>query len=569
MATPASSAAEGRNSRIAPPAPRRSPPAGLLLLGILAVYAVLGGQTLLHGPSLPEEVSALIRGWWYAGAAPGTAVQPYSAADATGSMPLYFYQLGFWQKLAGIGPLPGRLLSLAIGLLDGILLFLICKRLTANTVASAAAAFIFLATPATVFAFATATPAATIAFLHLAAVWLIVAHMGRPKAWASVAIGVLCAVLYFYRQDMILAVVVLLPLYVAAVGRAGRWQHAAIAVAALAVTAGSLLMLFPGKLADYALRLPVIYPLIERLGGIAPNFQLIDQGTSGANPMVFSLARIRFMDVVEGFVLPYSGTILAALAVLVLAGHGLRILWIPALYFLWLAAAHTLGAPGFCTGCATSYAPAYIGIGALSAGLAFALLARHAKGWGVPAPVAIISAATLAVGLNMFMPALAKTPPYHMYPAQLMGETASVDERADTVALARWIAGRTERSEAILAIHSLGRKHLPALPWAIFLSGHLMPVQSFDPPATRRILSPRLTGQQKERVQAALEAESLWTDETLRRWVERDYDLILFQHDYSLNQAALLGAITARFDLVGATRYQDQDISLYKRKAAQ
>lgn len=553
MATPASSK------------PGRSPPAGLLLLGILAVYAVLGGQTLLHGQSLPEEVAALIRGWWYAGG----AVQPYSAADATGAMPLYFYQLGLWQKLAGIGPLPARLLSLAIGVLDGILLFLICKRLTANTVASAAAAFIFLATPATVFAFATATPAATIALLHLAAVWLIVAHMGRPKVWASIALGVLCAALYFYRQDMILAVAVLLPLHIIAAGRAARWQHAAIAVAALALTAAGILLLFPGKLADYALRLPVLYPVIERLGGIAPNFQLIDQGTSGANPMVFSLARIRFMDVVEGFVLPYSGTIVAVFALLLLAGAGLRILWIPALYFIWLAATHTLGAPGFCSGCATSYAPAYIGIGALCAGLALALLARHAKGWGIPAPVAIISAAVVTVGLNMFMPALAKTPPYRMYPASLMGETASVEERADTVALARWIAGRTERAEPILVLHSLGRTHLPALPWAVFLSGHVMPVQSFDPPASRRILSPRLTGPQKERVQAALEAESLWTDETLRRWVERDYDLILFQHDYSLNQAALLGTITQRFDLVGATRYRDQDISLYKRKAAQ
>ncbi len=550
-------------------APRRSPPAGLLLVGVLAVYAVLGGQTLLHGQSLPEEVAALIRGWWYVGAAPGAGVKPYTGTDATWSMPLYFYQIGLWQKLAGIGPLPARLLSLAIGVLDGILLFLICKRLTANTVASAAAAFIFLATPATVFAFATATPAATIALFHLAAVWLIVAHMGRPKIWASIAIGAISAALYFYRQDMILAVIVLLPLYALSVGRGERAKHAAIAVAALALCAGGLLAVFPPKLMSYALRLPVIYPLIESLGGIAPNFQLIDQGTSGANPLIFSLARIRFMDVAEGFVLPYSGTILAVLALFALAGRGLRVLWIPALYFLWLAVTHTLGAPGFCTGCATSYAPAYIGIGALSAGLALALLARHAKDWGLPAPVAIIAAAVLVVGMNMFMPALAKTPSYHMYPAPLMGETATVDERTDTVALARWIAGKTDRAEPVLALHSLGRTHLPALPWAVFLSGHLMPVQSFDPPATRRILSPRLTGAQKERVQAAIEAESLWTDETLRRWVERDYDLILFQHDDTLNQAALLGSIAARFDLVGTTRYREQDISLYKRKAAQ
>ena len=53
--------------------------------------------------------------------------------------------------------------------------------------------------------------------------------------------------------------------------------------------------------------------------------------------------------------------------------------------------------PGFCTGCATSYAPAYIGIGALSAGLALALLARHAKDWGLPAPVAIIAVAVLVL----------------------------------------------------------------------------------------------------------------------------------------------------------------------------
>ena len=550
-------------------APRRSPPAGLLLLGILAVYGVLGGQTLLHGQSLPEEIAALIRSWWYVGADGAGAVRPYTAADSTWSMPLYFYQLGWWQKLAGLGPMPARLLSLVIGALDGILLFLICKRLTANTVASAAAAFVFLATPATVFAFATATPAASIALLHLAAVWLIVAHIGRPQVWASVAMGVLLTALYFYRQDMILAVIVLLPLYVIAVGRAKRWLHAAITVAAMALTAAAILFLVHGKLGTYAMRLPVIYPLIERIGGISPNFLLIDRGTSGANPMIFSLARIRFMDVFEGFVLPYSGTILATCALFVLAGRGLRVLWIPALYFLWLAAAHILGAPGFCTGCATSYAPAFAGIGALAAGLAFALLARTAKDKALPPPVAIISAAVVAVGLNTFMPALATTPGYHMYPAPLMGEITTVDERADTVALARWIASLTPQPEPILAVHSLGKTRLPALPWAVFLAGHPMPVQSFDPPATRRVINPRLPAAQREGVQAAIEDESLWTDDTLRRWIERDYDLIVFQHDSSLNQAALLGSITARFDLAGTTRYREQDISLYKRKAAQ
>jgi hypothetical protein len=550
-------------------APRPSPLAGLLLLGILAVYGILAGRTLLHAPGLADEVSALIRSWWYAGADVGATVSPYTAADATWSMPLYFYQLGFWQKLAGIGPVPARLMSILIGAVDGVLLFLICKRLTANTLAAAAAVFIFLATPATIFSFATATPASTIAGLHLAAVWLIVAHLGRPKVWASIAMGIVCAALFFYRQDMILAVIVLAPLYIAAVGRAKRWPHAALVVATLALASAGILAAFPAKLAEYALRLPVIYPLIERLGGIAPNFVLIDGGVTGSNPMLFDLARIRLADVVGGFLLPYSGTLLMALAVFVLAGGALRILWIPALYFLWLALTHILGAAGFCGGCITGYAPTFAGIGALAAGLSLALLGRSAKARGLPPPVAIISAAVVAVGLNAFAPFAATSPAYHAYPAGLMTEAGPVAERDDTVALARWIAGLTPRPEPILALHSLGKTKLPALPWAVFLAGHLMPAQSFDPSASHRVINTRLPAAKREQVQAAIEDESLWTDDTLRRWIERDYDVIVLQQDPSLDQTALRASIAARFDLAGTTRYREQDIFLYKRKAAQ
>ena len=548
-------------------APRPSPLAGLLLIGILAVYGILAARTFLHAPGLAEEASALIRSWWYVGAEGAASVRPYTAADATWSMPLYFYQLGFWQKLAGIGPAPARLMSIALGALDGILLFLICKRLTANTVAAAAAVFIFLATPATIFAFATATPASTIAGLHLAAVWLIVAHVGRPKVWASFAMGVVCAVMFFYRQDMILAVVVLVPLYVLALGRAKRWPHAALVIAALVVTSAGILSAFPAKLVEYAARLPVIYPLIEKLGGIARNFVLIDGGVTGPNPMLFDLSRIHLADILGGFLLPYSGTILMALAIFVLARRSLWILWIAALYFLWLALTHILGAAGFCGNCVTGYAPTFAGIGALAAGLSLALLGRSAKSWNLPAPVVIISAAVAAVGLNAFAPLFAK-PPYHAYPAALMSE-AGLPERADTVTLARWISGLTPRPEPILALHSLGKAKLPSLPWAVFLAGHLMPVQSFDPAASHRTLNTRLPAARRESVQAAIEDESLWTDETLRRWIDRDYDVIVLQQDSSIDQTALRATIAAKFDLAGTTRYREHDISLYKRKAAQ
>src|SRR4051812_23801504 len=178
----------------------RSLPASLLLLATIAVYGAVAGKVLLHGQTFTEEVTALIKSWWYVSG----VVRPYTATDATWTMPGYFYVLGAWQELAGIGPLGARALSIGLGVVNGVLLFLICRRLTANTVAAAAGVFIFLATPATVFYFASATPAALASVLHLAAIWLIVAHLGRPRLWATVAMALLCVAMVLVRQNMLL-----------------------------------------------------------------------------------------------------------------------------------------------------------------------------------------------------------------------------------------------------------------------------------------------------------------------------------------------------------------------------
>src|SRR5690349_7448239 len=131
---------------------RRRAPIALLGLSAVAAYGVIAVFTLFNAQTFTAEVSALVRGWWYA---TGAAV-PYGAADMPPDMPLYFYEVGYWQRLLGAGFLSSRLLSIALGAVSGILLFSICRRLTANTLVAAAAAFIFLATPSTSFYFATA-----------------------------------------------------------------------------------------------------------------------------------------------------------------------------------------------------------------------------------------------------------------------------------------------------------------------------------------------------------------------------------------------------------------------------
>lgn len=536
----------------------------ILLLGAALVYGVIAFQAVVHGHTSAEEASYLIRSWWYT----NHTVAPYTATDATGRMPFYFYQLGFWQQLAGLGEVSSRWVSVALGLVSGLLLFAICRRLTANTLVAAAAVFMLLATPATIVAFATATPAATVSALHLAAIWLIVSSMGRPRPVMTVLMGALLAVLYFYQQHMLLSVIVLAPLYIAAIGRK-RAIHTAILVAGMAAVSAAVILSFPERLGQYALRLPVISPSLGELGVLAPNFTLIDRGTVGPLTMGPAFDRFSAVTLLDAFILPYSGILLLALLLFVFARGPLKVLWIAALYFFWLALSHYLAALGYCADCIASYAPTFSAVGALAAALALAMMGHRLRSSGVPTTPLVVVGAAVAVALNAFAPNAATLAPYKSFPIPLITAAGPATEWSDMETAARWISANAPAREPVLALHSLGRENIAGLPYAIFLAGHMLPAQSIDPAGTKRSLSPRLSGTAREAVQAALEEETLWSDETLARWIGRDVDVIVFQLDKSIDQRAQLAAIAARFDLASTTSYKGATLQLYRRKAVQ
>lgn len=538
-------------------------PTAVLLLGAVAAYGLLTFQAVFNGHTSAAEITYLVKSWWYASG----IVAPYTATDATGQMPFYYYQLGFWQHLEGLGHVPARLASVGIGIVNGLLLFVICKRLTANTLAAAAAVFVFLATPATAFYFATATPAATVSALHLGAIWLIVSGLGKPRPWATLLMGALCAVLYFYRQNMILAVVVLAPLYIAAIGRK-RALHTALLLAAMAVVTAVVVLSFPEKLAAYAVRLPVLSPLVEKAGLLAPNFVLIDKGTTGAVTMGPAFARFSPATLLDTFLLPYSGTVLLALVLMVLTGGPLRVLWIAPLYFLWLAFGHAFGTLGTCGDCMLTYAPYFSAVGALAAALALAMFAIRARARAIPAGPPVLVGAFIAVALNAFAPQFALSEDTRGFPIPMMTQPYAATELADIETMARWISANAP-PEPILVLHSLGKHKLAALPYAAFLSGHMIPVQSLDPAAGKRMLKTNLSAAARESVQAAVEEESLWTDETLARWLGRDYDVVLFQEDRTVDQRAVIAALNNQFDMTASVVFRGSNVFLYKRKSVQ
>ena len=143
---------------------------------------------------------------------------------------------------------------------------------------------------------------------------------------------------------------------------------------------------------------------------------------------------------------------------------------------------------------------------------------------------------------------------------------------AASACAARWVPGggaNVPAREPVLVLHGLGNAKVASLPFAVLLSEHPFPAQSIDPAASQRNINPSLSAAGREAVQAALEEESLWSDATLGRWLDRDYDFILFQEDRAINQRAQIAAITRRFDLAATTAYRGATIYLYKRKAGQ
>jgi len=545
---------------------KRRAPAALLGLSAIALYGVITVFALFHGQTFAAEVSALVRGWWYA---LGLA-RPYAGTDLPTAMPLYFYEIGYWQRLVGQGHVAGRALSIVLGAASGVLLFSICRRLTANTAVAAAAVFIFLATPSTSYFFATATSAATVAVLHLLAVWIIVISMGRPRAYMSALMGLVCAALYFLRQDMALGVVVLIPLYIAAVGR-GRALQALIVLGVLAVTAALVIAAFPAKFHLIALKLPLIGGALGDAGLLGPDYTLLSRGTHGPSGLGAALEISNLQGFLESFVLPNLGTIAFAVALFAAAAGPLKVLWIAPLYFLWLAFTHYVdfSAKALCETCMLPATPTFAAVGALAAALTLAMSGRMAKRSSLSAGTIVAGGAVIAVALNAFAPMLAAHPQAKSFPAPMLNGLNAPAELTYLPALTAWAAAEIKSKDSVLVLHGLGRTDVAALPYAVVAAGHRLAPVSLDLAEKRRTINQSLVGDMRESVRAAVEADGLWSEEILRRWIARDYNVILLQDDTSVNVAAIKKEIETRFDQTGQTRYRGSDILLFTRKPAQ
>ncbi len=106
------------------------------------------------------------------------------------------------------------------------------------------------------------------------------------------------------------------------------------------------------------------------------------------------------------------------------------------------------------------------------------------------------------------------------------------------------------------------------LPYAAFAAGRLMPPQSLNWRQSHRHLRSGLSDAERAATLLAVEKESLWTDETLARWIERDFDVIIHEEGPGYAPPGPTPLIDRYFDLKMRTKFRGWPVSIYVRKSS-
>ncbi len=540
------------SSRNAAPQTTTAPwlPAGFVLLAGVAAFAAVASNAVLNARLEFEEVGYLLKAWWYITG----ALQPFSAADASPTLPVFPFGLGALQTQIGLGVTAARISMAVLGLLNGILLFLLCRKLTANSLASAVAVLLFIGTPATSYSFSTVSPIALISLIHLAAFWFLILSIGRPKVWRSIAMGVALTLLILLNLDMALPALMLFLLFMAAVGSA-RWVHGAIVIVVMAAILGAGVYLLPEQFTSYLLNAPLI-ALVNDLTGLAAPTQAV-----GASLPAYNVLRIS-EDAFEGVLLPYGGSIMLCVFLLALTARGPRILWtIPIYLLLALAALVVFRAPG-CDVCIATAPSQVTSIAALGAAMTLAFLARGMRQKNLSGAPLVIGFVFFALALNTFSPILAERESLHSFPAEELKQPWPAAEQEDIATLMRFIGQNVPPgSEPILLIHKL-----PALPYATHMAGRRFSAVSINPLSSLRSAPSTSSGTRREAALAAIEQNGGWSGESLRRWIERDYELIIWQEGALAIDPGTTALLNSAFEAAATTAYRGVKLTLYKRK---
>lgn len=523
----------------------------LILCSAVVIYVFLSSKIALNSNTWVDEIIYLIKSWKYI----NFLSTPYSSEDPTWYMPFYFLQIGIWQKIFGQDILISRLLSSIIGLINGLIVFKIIIKVTGSKISGSCGTLIFFTVPSVVFYFSTVTPTSTVSLILLVSIWVIIDSFRKADNYRSIILGVLFCLMFYYRQNMILAIIFLLPLYIYSIEE--KKKQLFIILATISIFTFLLILLLPDKFIFSIFRLPLISPILSHLGFFNESSQLLDNYINSS--LGLNLKNFALIDVIDAFILPYLGILICCLSVLILATKKpLILLSILPLFFLFLSFTHYIGSLSYCKTCILPYTSYYASIGAICGGISISLINSSSNLKSRFKIISICLFMIIIVSVNLFSSSLASRNEYKNYPISMLQNTRKTSWQEDVLQLSEFIKQNTDQDSEVLPIHNLS-----IVPYSIFLAKRDFPHQMININHTYREIDIKRYNEYD--ILNALEEEGFWSNQLLNKWIKEKFNIIIFQADPRDRYSELIDDIEKDFTRKASTGFRGWNIYIYER----
>ena len=341
----------------------------VLLYSLFAFYIFQSFIFVQFADTGLDEGHWLMRSWWYV----NDKIEPYSVQDPTFYMPIWFWVLGIWQKVWGIGHLSGRILSAILGFGVLQMVFLIGTKIYKDEKWGVFAVGLLVLTPVSNWFHNITNSYSFISLIQLIIIWILINKNRYPERISAVLLGLFYFILYFTRQNMVLGILPLL-LYQFKTYDHNKYKNILITLGTFFIFTSFLYFTFKDTYFPY-------YVFNLPTGPIIPSFIREILVNVGAINNPFGLIVNQAENIIDGKLLNISSLttffqngILLYLFFIVSSMINIAISirkdvytikFYFSLYFIWMFLTHWFGSHIWCAGCITPYTNYFLCVGAL------------------------------------------------------------------------------------------------------------------------------------------------------------------------------------------------------------
>lgn len=522
-----------------------------LIFLIFGIYLIQSIIYILYLNSWLDEGNYLMKSYWYVTG----RVKPYSAEDSTWYMPIYFYLLGFWQVIFGIGHYSGRILSSILGVLNMIMVIFIGKKIFNKKWKILLPLLFFVITPGAIKYFNTATPYALVTFVSLILFYIIIQQEKWNWIVYSLVIGILFFLFYFIRPNMIIGII-LFCIFMIGATKNYRFFKILISISVFLGMSIVFVQLFPEKMKYYSLILHFFKMALNAVGIFHDPYFLVYKNSVSSIITPFTMDKLSVS--LEAFQKAYLEIYLLVI-VFSLIGllfcikrkHFFSYFSFCSFYFIFLSLGHFISSQTFCKWCIQAYVNYFYLFGCIGAAYGFIQILDkfniHFKLRNIFLTVIITLIFIFSGYFTLKISTGLLSNPEYSYINQVKD-------------VSKEITKIIPKNEKILVIDGLD-----ITSQAVYYSGRQIEITTINLHHSYRALKTGLTKKEKLDTIMQIKESSLWCGEIMEEWISKQYNYILTGPGCFYNR--FLPLIKKYFVLIKEIELQNQQVfHIYKRK---